>query len=386
MTNSFYKILVIIIICKVVISCQEIYTPDDLDDDKNILVIEGGITNRPGPYGVKLKWAAPYNSTYEIPIRKAIVRISDDKGNEEILSETEPGKYTTMSGGITGTVGNTYTLTVDLPDGSQYVSKPGTLKSVPEISNIYASIGLDEVVGRTSAGEIYISEFEGLNVFLDINSKSEQPCFYRFAASYFIQNKYVGVTGGSEPEQLTVLCIEHDNMIDLPNVKAALYNGRTYEVRQYKIGFLPYYSYNSSHAGDTNSAPYILDWISPLGATSSSLDNLSAPYHSGWVTAINIYSINEDVYNYYKSVADQLSATDYIFDPIPTQIESNFICTSDSSKFALGIFEVTSFNSYYTAFFWDGAGDLQKKMLEDYNWISSDMCVANTYPDYWVNP
>ena len=377
MRTSFYKILLIIAIFVLVVACQESFTPDDLDDDKKIPVIEGIITNRPGPYIIRLKWATAYNKTTEIPIEKAFVRITDDKGNEELLTEVEAGKYKTAQGGIIGTIGNTYTLTVDLPDGSQYVSSPGILRSIPEIKNIYTEAGSDEAIRTTSTGDIVIREYRGLNVYVDLNP--DQQSYYRYTANYFTQKKYIGTIGTDQPESIVIFCIDHEILIDLPNIKATLYNDGKYEIRQHKLGFLPYFEYDFELQDDTLALPYILGY--------SGLSGISAPYFSGWVSKIAIFSINEDVYSYYESVSDQLSTTINIFDPIPTQIKSNFTCTTDSSKFALGIFEVASVNTYQAAFFWDGYGTTGiTKPLDNYTWIACDTCVDGGYPEFWINP
>jgi hypothetical protein len=82
------------------------------------LVIEGNISDEPGPYTVKLSKTVNFSNanTYP-PVTDAFVIISDKAGVHDTLSETKSGLYQTHR--ITGTPGNTYTLKV-IAEGKQY--------------------------------------------------------------------------------------------------------------------------------------------------------------------------------------------------------------------------------------------------------------------------
>ena len=59
-------------------------------DDSKSLVVDGLITNAPGPYIVKLERTSDYNITSEHieEVKGTIVFLSDDVGNSEILTES----------------------------------------------------------------------------------------------------------------------------------------------------------------------------------------------------------------------------------------------------------------------------------------------------------
>lgn len=90
----------------------------DLNDSTPQLVIEGNISDEPGPYTVKLSKTVNFSdpNTYP-PVTEALVIISDNTGVTDTLTESDPGTYQTHS--ITGTQGNTYTLKV-VAEGKQY--------------------------------------------------------------------------------------------------------------------------------------------------------------------------------------------------------------------------------------------------------------------------
>lgn len=100
-------------------ACQETLTID-LPVAPPALVIEGKITDQPGPYTVKLHLSGPFDEPSENhSISEATVRISDDQGNEEELTLIKPGEFQTST--IQGAIGVTYTLEVTF-EGTTHVA------------------------------------------------------------------------------------------------------------------------------------------------------------------------------------------------------------------------------------------------------------------------
>jgi len=74
-------------------------------------VIEGNITDQPGPYLVRIfQTAAFYDSNSFRGVVGARVELSDDKGNLEVLVDSGGGNYYTR--GLRGVAGNSYLLKV----------------------------------------------------------------------------------------------------------------------------------------------------------------------------------------------------------------------------------------------------------------------------------
>ncbi len=90
----------------------------DLNSSSPQIVIEGNISDEPGPYTVKLSKTVNFSDANNYPpIKGALVIISDNTGVTDTLSEIVEGVYQTYS--IIGTPGNTYTLKVTA-EGKQY--------------------------------------------------------------------------------------------------------------------------------------------------------------------------------------------------------------------------------------------------------------------------
>jgi hypothetical protein len=117
-TNKIkFSVLAIIILAFLVTSCEKVIVID-LNSKVPQLVIEGNITNQPGPYKVVLTTTANYNESNNFPdVSGALVTLSDDSGNSEILAETSAGTYATST--IQGTPGRFYTLKVTV-NGGEY--------------------------------------------------------------------------------------------------------------------------------------------------------------------------------------------------------------------------------------------------------------------------
>lgn len=114
--QSIFAILIVLIVLP---SCQKVINID-LNSASPQIVIEGNVTDQPGPYIVKLSKTVNYSETNVFPpITGASVTISDNTGNAETLTESTPGTYTTST--LQGMPGRTYTLTVT-SDGKTYTA------------------------------------------------------------------------------------------------------------------------------------------------------------------------------------------------------------------------------------------------------------------------
>jgi len=100
------------------------------------LVVEGLITNEPPPYLIKLTYSGNLQSSLLIPeelaINGAVVFVSDDAGNRARLEQDplNPAFYWMRDPALRGQAGRRYSLSVQLPNGKRYVSKPELMPTV----------------------------------------------------------------------------------------------------------------------------------------------------------------------------------------------------------------------------------------------------------------
>jgi hypothetical protein len=71
-------------------------------------------------------------------------------------------------------------------------------------------------------------------------------------------------------------------------------------------------------------------------------DYLGYYFFMGFFVTHRIYSISADVYDYYESIKEQLTAENEIFSPVPTRIRSNIFCVNNDAVSVVGVFEASS--------------------------------------------
>ncbi|GAA5222012.1 DUF4249 domain-containing protein [Membranihabitans marinus] len=142
----------------------------DLSDVPPRLVIEGVITDEPGPYYVKLSHSVKYYDDNTFPsLSNAVVTISDDAGNMEVLSEESPGIYATSD--LQGVRGRTYRLDVEV-DGEKYSAE----STLPE-----QQIPLDSIVVEFKEESFF--EDEGYYFTIYFNDPENVKNYYRLLVS-----------------------------------------------------------------------------------------------------------------------------------------------------------------------------------------------------------
>jgi len=167
------KITVIIVLVFSFTSCVEEYWPELKKDNQQLLVIEGKITNLPGPYTIKLSTSSDVNDTLHYPLSSANVTIIDILGNSEILVETDPGIYKTSVNGIQGIIGLSYKIKVELNNGKLYESEFEEMLNPVEVEKVEV-----EESWRLAENSLENDE-EGFQFYIT-TKQSESPNTYFF--------------------------------------------------------------------------------------------------------------------------------------------------------------------------------------------------------------
>lgn len=339
-------------------SCKEIYFPDDIVSHEQIPVISGMIQEGATPY-VKLSWALGYNDHNTNYISGADVRIADDLDNYVDLEETSAGYYTALSGAFKGVVGRTYTMQVVLPDGNEYVSSPVLLRKSPSVDSLYAEPGIRKYYNYNVYNEPIAENQRGLYVLADLGEEADSILYYRFHTTVVKETTYTQDPGTLFAQTVFVwITYTLDSEF---SVNHSVGQEDRQLLLEHPVGFL-HFDYD------------------PSQATSKA----TAPYPNGWVLVFKVYSISQDVYDYYNSIALQLTSKDQMFAPVPSQVKSTIRCVTDPDKEVIGVFEASSFTTVYKGFAF--------KDLYKYSHIDLQSFPENVYngvsipfpPDFWV--
>jgi hypothetical protein len=115
--------------------CQKIINVD-LNDAAPHIVIEGLITDKPGPYSITISKSGSFFNQPDLPfVSDAVVIITNNVGSTDSLKEVKPGVY--LASNTVGAPGRSYTLKV-ISDNIEY-SGSTTMFSHVEIDSLILS-------------------------------------------------------------------------------------------------------------------------------------------------------------------------------------------------------------------------------------------------------
>jgi hypothetical protein len=281
-------------------SCITQFIPET-DEDKDLLVVEGLITDQPGVNTVKLSKSLPLGGKAALkPLKGCIVTLSDNIGNSFKFKETVTGTYVTDASQFRGRVGLLYTLHVTTASGTTYhnfESYPMEMKPVPAIDSIfYKKITLRDQFAN-------YSEAEGCQIYLNTYDPLNQCNFYRweysetweFRLPYFVPNNRCWISANSgEINVKSTVALSEDRIVSYP-----------------------------------------------LKYISNSTDRLKVKYS----ILVNQYSLNEPEFDYWeklKNIGEQVGG---LYDMIPAEVPSNLICLDNPDEKVLGFFSVSALSS-----------------------------------------
>ena len=304
--NVKIHLLVMFAIPALLLSCVEKYFPELDDKYENVLVVDGIISNNPGPYFIKLSVASTVNTPEFLPLSGYNVSIIDDEGTTEVLSETSPGIYSTSPGGIQGVAGKKYKTRIVSPDGKTYQSDFETLKNPVGIDSVYA-------IFEAHANPDGVFPFEGYQFYLNTKKAESDTNFYlwRLERSYEYRSDFL---------------ISH------------IYEGRlrpVYDVdslqtcwRTDKIGQL--FTFKTSGLSE----PVVTKF--PLNYVTTETRELMERYS----LLVKQFTISEKAYAFWNEVREQNSTQGSLYTRQPYQIRGNVFNTETPGETVFGAFLV----------------------------------------------
>ncbi|MBE0655911.1 MAG: DUF4249 domain-containing protein [Bacteroidales bacterium] len=298
--------LIILPVVVLLNACEERYWPDLGNKYEKLLVVDGKITNQPGPYTIKLSESSTLLYPKYFPLTGYQLIISDDAGNSETLTETEEGTYSTAPDGIQGIIGRSYQLTVNDPFGKTYASEFEELLPPVEIDTVYANLEY-----RSNAGfsfdipgyQFYISTKPGTSDTNYIRWQLEQT--HQYIVDFKIYFYYDGT------------------LHDFPNPDSLETCWLTHSI---------YSIYTSSTAGLEE--PKIVDY--PLHYISFDTREFSIRYS----LLVEQLTISEKAQKYWSEVADQNTTGGDLYTRLPYQIQGNMHNILNENEPVLGYFQV----------------------------------------------
>jgi hypothetical protein len=177
--SARFPLYLLIFIFIFLLSCQK-EIQIDLNTVSPLVVVEGSISNQPGPNIVKISSSVNYDETNTFPgITGATVKISDNLGNSETLTEPSPGVYSSTK--LPGIPGRTYTLSI-LINGKEYNA----------VSKMPYPVNINSATFESESLE-FVGDEPHKHVTISFNDPADTDNYYRFVEIYS-NNRFSSVT------------------------------------------------------------------------------------------------------------------------------------------------------------------------------------------------
>lgn len=169
MIKRWHRITFVLVISFLLLTCIDPYTPD-LKSFESLLVVDALVTDEYASNYVRLTRTTEKPGEKAVTVNGARVVITDDLGNSAVLTERYPGDYRTDSSLFRGSVGRSYTLSIETDDGEQYESDACTMYPVPDIDSLY--YGRDQLFSEETG-----TFREGVTFYIDTRGVSPDSYF-----------------------------------------------------------------------------------------------------------------------------------------------------------------------------------------------------------------
>ena len=318
---SFFLITFIVLLP----GCVTEFIPET-DEEQQLVVVEGLISDQPEPYTIRLSKSLPLGERgSEIPLSNCNVTISDDRGNVFNTWETVAGNYVTNPSLFRGVVGRKYSLHISMngQDGRRlnYESFPVEMKPVPPIDSLYYEKELIKDNGNYQPDE-------GARVYLDTHSPNNSCRFFRWEfdetweimVPFTVPNNVCWITQNSS----------------IINVKS------TSAIAESRVNRFP------------------------LSFISNETDRLKYKYSMN----VKQYSLTEDEFIYWDKLRNISEQVGGLYDITPSSIPSNITCIENPGEKVLGYFSVSATTSkrVFIKNNFGGIIDLYRECIADTIW------------------
>lgn len=315
-------------------------TPYDVKTSQYVdtMVVEGLITNEPGPYLVKISKAVPIQ--YQLKntewVTGAVVTIKDDQGNSEKLIETSPGNYYTSS--TQGQVGRSYSISIVTKEGQSYESTKQKMLPVGDFSNLRVEFAQNE----TPSYQNRVKSLNGFNIYLDSDVLPEQETrvWWRWAGTFEIL---------AYPRLRTKPVRRGVEIVDVPD--PAPCSGYIYDTRYQAFFQTGPCTCCTCWVTQYNPDPQISDakFINNGKIYKQQIGFIEAnvrTFYDKYYLQVEQLSVSQEVYDFWKIVKLQKGNSSNLFQVPPPKSNSNIYSTTSSGTLIVGYFTASSVKSH----------------------------------------
>jgi len=332
-SGKFLKYVLLMGMLFIVGACEEPISVEYIKTEPEI-VVDGLITDQPGPYEIKMSYTGAYTVRSDgnnPPVTGAMIMIYDDAGEAELLQETSPGIYQTDPYGIKGVVGRSYMIKIRTADGLEIESYPEVLLDVPDVDSIYYFFKPLSPTNR-----------QGHQVGILSADPSGENNYYRWKwvgyYSYFLVS-----------EMVTIGCFQKE--FDRAQINILSDNNLNGNIFDRPITFIEHFA------------------------------------NDRYLIHIFQQSLTERAYNFWNSLYEQGNNVGSIFDPPPSKINGNLYYSDGTEEQVHGYFGASAIRMKYRLMNFNA--NVRPIYLREYPFQPSCDAYPNSstfdpsYPDTW---
>jgi hypothetical protein len=299
------------------------------EDNTPRLVVDGMITDQPGPYEVKLFLSLPLNQQEEkiTPVKGATVHIIDNVGNSELLNEITDGIYQTQD--LVSVTGRTYHLKIITADDKEYESIPAELKPAGTIEDLSFEFQRDVINPNDP-----FTEQDAFVVSVDGKGPNDDRLLrWRWKGIYYVK---------TYPHLITKPLPGRGPPVRVPDplpcsgfITDTLYN--MIYVHPCECCECYVYEYNRSAL------------LSPEDVSGNTFNNVmitripgtGSRFYEKYYVEVEQMSLDEDTYSFWKLLSLQQNSVGDLFQPNALRVKGNIRSTTNPDERVFGVFSVS---------------------------------------------
>lgn len=287
-----------------------------LDDYEPQLLIDGGITNLPGPYEVRLNYTSTVllsNDRRRIPVENASLAIETKSGQLYDLTQVRAGVYRTDSADFTGQIGESYRLNISLSDNRSYVSRFEELLSPTEMSGDRVVYEKGFLIGETN--RFLKKRFQQHRVNVSIENEQDTTKYYKVEVSGYHNRRPIPIDECFPPEV------------------TAFYYGTTSE------GEITTFCWQQLGNVANGTRLFTND---QFASSSFEIEAITIPFDSRgtYIATVYLKRISNIEYEFWRALELQDNFSKDIFNPPFPQAIGNVLSTTDPNELVAGYFSV----------------------------------------------
>jgi len=305
------------------------------------LVVDGMITDAPGPYTVKLTRGIHLDDSQfdGDPQHAKSVTMFDNSGNYEVMQETKTGTYKTRPEGMRGIVGREYFIRIETMDGHIYESVPEKINPVGDLDTLYYEF--EKKMNPLGTEE------QGYRIYVDSNVPAGDSTFmrWRFTGTYVVETLPQYKVKGGPDGQCVYAPLECSGWA---SVLGDLKEGYAWNPINYKYEYVIGLKCTCCRCWITprDQDPVVKSAYTQENGRFNRLEVGYVPvnyytFYEKYQVKVSQLSMSRNAFDFWQNITQQRQAINSLFQPVTGKVQTNFTENGNPTS-VQGIFQASA--------------------------------------------